>query len=110
MILNKYKGSKRKGKYIINKPPQSLIDYCKDKHVGRYIYPLKHRSSQGFTLLLCDTFEKYSKKRIGINILRKSYTSYMFKKNPHMSEHDKGKISKAMGTSIRMLQLIYRKI
>ena len=61
-ISNGYKGSKKKGQYIINKIPNSVINYCKHKHVGRYIFDLKHRSSPGFTTLLCDTFEVYTRK------------------------------------------------
>ena len=110
IILNDYKGSKRKPQYIISRIPDSVINYRKGRPIGRYIFDRKHRSSQGFTTLLCDTFEKYTKKRVGINILRKSYVSNLFKENPHMSERNKGAIATEMGTSIRMLNLVHRKV
>ncbi len=112
IVLNKYKGSTKKGEYVIMNVPKSLLRFVRHNFIqhGMYIFRRGLRSAAGWTKTLGDLFQGLIGKRVGINILRKSYASYRFEDNPHMSEQKKGEIAHSMGTSIAKLQLIYRKI
>ena len=112
MLLNIYKGSSKKGQYVINLVPKSLLRFVRTNYIqhGMYIFRRGLRSAAGWTKNLGDMFQGHTGKRVGINILRKAYASFCFEEDPHMSEQKKGEIAHAMGTSIGKLQLIYRKI
>lgn len=112
IVLNTYKGSKKKGQYVITTVPKSILRFVKHNYIqhGMYIFRRGLRSSAGWTKNLGDMFQGLIGRRVGINILRKSYTSWRFEQDPHMSEEKKAVIAHAMGTSISKLQLIYRKI
>ena len=112
IFLNIYKGSKKKGQYVIDNVPPSLVQFARDTHAqhGMYVFRRGLRSSASWSKYIGDMFESLLKKRVGINILRKSYTSYLFQNDPHMSEAKKMNIAHAMGTSVQKLQLVYRKV
>ena len=112
MLLNIYKGSPKKGQYIVADVPKSLVRFARSSFTqhGMYVFRRGLRSAAGWTKTLGDMFQSMIGRRVGINILRKSYASWRFEQDPHMSEAQKMVIAMAMGTSVAKLQLIYRKI
>jgi hypothetical protein len=110
MVLNRYKGSGKKGRYISRIVPKTLLKLATKCGHMEYIFRTSYRSASGWSKLVSDTFHTYSGRRVGINILRKSYVSHLFRTTPHMNEAEKKHVALQMGTSVGKLMLVYRKI
>ena len=110
MVLNRYKGSGKKGVYMLSAVPASLLRLAERTTHMQYLFTPSQRSASGWSKLVGDTFEEHTNKRVGINILRKSYVSWRFQRDPHMSEATKADMATQMGTSVGKLMLVYRKI
>jgi len=110
IVLNKYKGSKKKGMYISQTVPDTVLALARTTDHMQFLFKRSFRTSAGWSKLLTDTFEKYCGQRVGVNILRKSYVTWRFQIDPHMSEFEKKKLADRMGTSVGKLMLVYRLI
>ena len=111
IVLNVYKGSKKKGQYICT-APKSLVEYINNTDAldGDYVFPRARRSPSGWSRCVGNVFQKLLGRRATVNVLRKSYATHCFQSASHMSEATKKNIALSMGTSVLKLQGIYRKI
>jgi len=108
IILNNYKTSKKYGKYIIDKLPELLKELIieliksKEKKDGNYLFTNnkgKKYTQNQFSNRINRLFLKVNKKKVGLNILRHSFISNLYRSNP--SNKKKIEIASNMGHDVR---------
>ena len=108
IILNNYKTSKKYGKYIIDNLSDvlknSILDLIKSKNKGDGDYLFtnsknKNYNQNQFSNRINRLFLKVNKKKVGLNILRHSFISNLYRSNP--SNKKKIEIASFMSHDVR---------
>ena len=118
IILNDYKTVKSYGQYIIPLTKASPLKHDLKKFIemnklkpGEYLFPPMLRHSSGWSSAVTDTFNKIFGKKMSINLLRKSYMSYINELPPAQRSQEKLKqVAVEMGTSLEQLASSYTKV
>ena len=118
IILNQYKTAKSYGTYNIPLTKASPLKHDLKKFIemnklkpGEYLFPPMLRHSSGWSSAVTDTFNKIFGKKMSINLLRKSYMSYINELPPAQRSQEKLKqVAVEMGTSLEQLASSYTKV
>jgi hypothetical protein len=113
IILNQYKTANKYGVYEIKDIPESIQRastlYLSEAKLdtGNPLFPNtqnKHYTNQGFSGIIKDTFEIYTDKRIGSNILRHSFATDWAINNPNPTPAKQKLVAKQLGHKAEMFQ------
>jgi hypothetical protein len=107
-----YKTSKKYGRYTIPgaRYNDALATYCATLQDGDHLWRRGWRSPSGWSQMVGDLTLKWTGRRATINVLRKSYVSYLSVLQPAMTTNHRQQVAAAMGTSLQMIDLVYRKV
>ena len=111
ITLGDYKGSLSKGVYEIKKLGataklfKALTD---DKQNGDFLFPISIREPSRWSYKVGDVFERALGRRVGINILRKSYNTFLQGTQPSLNV--KKSAALRMGTSVGIADANYTKL
>jgi len=113
VTLASYKTSKKYGRYDIpgaRYDNDALAAYCANLAPGDWLWRRGWRSPSGWSQMVGDLTLKWTGRRATINVLRKSYVSYLSALQPAMTTNHRRQVAAAMGTSLQMIDLVYRKV
>jgi hypothetical protein len=113
ITLGTYKTVKSYGRFTIPGAlftGGALAEYCATLQDGDYLWRRGLRGSSGWSKLLGDIAEKWAGKRATCNIFRKAFASYLARTQPNMTSNQREQVANDMGTSKKMLDLVYRKV
>jgi hypothetical protein len=117
IILNQYKTSAQYGTYVVSDIPKSIQEASKlyvseaKLNTGDALFPnnqYNHYTNQGFSGYIKLTFEKYTGKKLGSNILRHSFITMWSIQNPNSTVAQKKKIAAALGHREQQFDLYKR--
>lgn len=117
IILNQYKTVGKYGVYIMTDLPESIQEAFKlyvsvaKLNTGDALFPNNqnnHYTNQGFSGYIKLTFEKYTNKKIGSNILRHAFITDWSIRNKNPTVAQKKAIAKALGHREQQFDLYKR--
>ena len=112
VTLGTYKTVKKYGRQTLDgsRFARVLHDYVATLDDGAYLFSRGYRTSSGWSNLLGATTKKWAGRRATVNIFRKSFVSHLARARPSMTTNARGAVASEMGTSLGMLDTVYRKV
>jgi hypothetical protein len=108
-ILGEYKTAKKYGDHLIlgNSFDECVAEYVASRK-DDFLFEKKYRSASGWTKLLNRVTEKYTGKKVSVNLFRKAFITSLEDKK--ITTKQRKEIALDMGTSVEMTYSNYRKV